>query len=212
MRDGTVSPIALALLGLGGFFLLSQSSKAASARGDNGDPDLPGPQPSMSWDPNMNADNLQAWAVEGLSPSPQLVDFLKRREGFLATKTWLGDGGATIGYGHYEPTGPKADALPDTITQEQALQLLTQDIQARAVVNVNKYINVPLTQQQYDAMVSLAYNLSPGSFSHIAEAVNNGQGLDPIIFNYVQAGTQFEVGLTARREDELNLYNNGVYA
>lgn len=205
-------PAAIIALGVGALLLLSGKSSSASVRGDAGDPNAPGPQPSTSFDPSVNADNLNAWTPAALEPSSQLVDWLKRKEGFLATKTYLGDGGATLGYGHYEPAGPRADALPDTITEPVAAALFANDIQTRAVQQVVKYVNVPVTQNQFDALVSLAYNLSPGSFSHIADAVNAGQGLDPVIFQFVRPGTQFEAGLTARRQSELAMFDTGVYA
>jgi lysozyme len=205
-------PLVLAALGAGALLLLAKRSEAAPARGDSGDPDAPGPQPSSTWNASVNTGNLDAWLPDQLSPSPELVAWLKGREGFLATKTYLGDGGATIGYGHYEPSGPKADALPATITQAEAEALLMQDIQVRAVANVQRYINIPLLQNQYDALVSLAFNLSPAAFAHIADAVNAGDGLDPVIFNYVRAGSAFEAGLTARRNAELAMFDSASYA
>lgn len=202
----------LAAIGLGALLLLSKRSEAAPARGDTGDPDAPGPQPSSTWNASVNTGNLDAWLPDQLSPSPELVAWLKAREGFLGTKTYLGDGGATLGYGHYEPSGPRADALPATITQADAEAQLMQDIQVRAVANVQHYINIPLLQNQYDALVSLAFNLSPTAFAKIADAVNAGNGLDPVIFDYVRAGTAFEAGLTARRNAELAMFDQGNYA
>jgi lysozyme len=205
-------PAALVAIGVGALLLLSSKRSAAAVRGDTGDPNAAGPQPSINWDPTVNADNPNAWAVEGLDPSAQFVAWLKTTEGFLAQKTYLGDGGATIGYGHYEPAGPRADALPDTITEPEGEQLLLKDIAERAVAPVRRYVNVPLTQNQFDAMLSLAYNLSAASFAQIADSVNRGEGLDPIVFNYVRAGSQFETGLTHRREREIAMFNAGIYA
>ena len=211
MAGKSPAPVLVAL-GVGALLLLSSKRSAAAVRGDTGDPNAAGPQPSISWDPTVNADNPNAWAVEALDPSPRFVAWLKTVEGFLAEKTYLGDGGATIGYGHYEPAGPRADALPDTVTEAQGEDLLLKDITERAVAPVRRYVNVPLTQNQFDAMLSLAYNLSSASFAQIADSVNRGEGLDPIVFNFVRAGSQFEGGLTHRREREIAMFNAGLYA
>lgn len=202
----------LAAIGLGALFILYPKTASATVRGDSGDPNAAGPQPSSSWNPGVNFANPDAMMPDQLAPSDALIAWLKGREGFLATKTYLGDGGATLGYGHYEPSGPRADALPATISQADAQALLVLDIQVRAVANVQRYINVPVTQNQYDALVSLAFNLSATAFSHIADAVNAGQGLDPVIFSYVRAGTAFEAGLTARRNAELAMFDSATYA
>lgn len=204
--------IALAALGAGLFFALSSSAQA-SARGDTGDPNAPGPAPDTNADPSVNMDNPNALPPDQLEPSPELLDFLKAWEGtVLLTKTDLGDGGYTIGWGHFEPTGSSAAAaMPDTITPEQADMIFAQDVETRAVLNVRRYVFVPLLQQQFDALTSLAFNLSPASFSTIAEQVNAGNSIDPVAYNYVRAGTQFETGLRRRRDAEVAMWASATY-
>lgn len=62
----------------------------------------------------------------------------------------------TIGYGHTRGVKPG-----DSITEAQADAYLLEDVASseRAVDN----INVPLTQAQYDALVSLVFNCGPGA-------------------------------------------------
>lgn len=65
------------------------------------------------------------------------------------------DGGGvwTIGWGH---TGPEVcDGL--VWTQEQADAALFADVQ-EAVEGVNRLVTVPLTQNEFDALVSFAFN------------------------------------------------------
>lgn len=49
-----------------------------------------------------------------------------------------------------------------TITEEHSLELFDQDV-ARFVQLVNDHVKVPLTQNQFDALVSIVYNVGPGS-------------------------------------------------
>lgn len=70
-----------------------------------------------------------------------------------------GTGGApwTIGRGH---TGPEVvEGL--TITEAVSDQLFAQDLHERAEVLVNS-LNLKLTQNQFDAMCSLLFNVGPG--------------------------------------------------
>lgn len=49
-----------------------------------------------------------------------------------------------------------------TITEEQSLKWFEED-SARFVALVNQAVKVPLTQNQFDALVSIVYNVGPGS-------------------------------------------------
>jgi lysozyme len=200
-------------LGALGLFLIAQAQASEpTGHGDDLNPDVPGPLPIAPFSNLFNAGVMDAFAVDALSPSPELVAWLKGREKFSADKYQLGDGGVTIGWGHYEPFGPAADALPDHITQLEGDQLFAADLQSRGVDQVRKYVMVPLTQNQFDALVSLAFNLSPHSFATIADAVNAGEGIDPAAYNYVRAGTNLEAGLRKRRDAEVAMFNDGTYA
>ena len=67
----------------------------------------------------------------------------------------------TIGYGH---TGP--DVTPGMkITQAEAERLLKQDLH-HFEDEVSWLIAVPLTQHEFDAIVSFTYNVGAGSLEH----------------------------------------------
>lgn len=145
-----------------------------------------------------------------MTPSPQLVEVLKRSEALRLVRYRLGDGGWTNGYGHYWPDG---GALPpERITRDEAEAQFADDIEARGAKWVRAYVTVDLTQNQFDALVSMAFNLSPKSFRNIANAVNAGQDPEEAALRYVLAGTDKESGLRNRRAREIALYREGIYA
>lgn len=133
------------------------------------------------------------------------VNIIKKHEGlrleaYLPTPNdvW------TIGYGHTHTTkqGMK-------ITEAQAEKLLYKDL-AWAEDAVNDLVNVPLTQNQFDALVSFVFNVGAGAFakSTLLRFLNTG--------DYTNAAAQFMRwnkqkgrvlnGLTKRRDDERRLF------
>jgi lysozyme len=111
--------------------------------------------------------------------------------------------------GHWGPFG----TLPDSITQAQAQALFDQDVQQRAANWVRLYVTAPITQNQFDALCSIAYNMSPKSFKHFADAVNAGQGIDGVAQASVAwVAPNLQNGISNRREAEVALFDNGVYA
>ena len=92
-----------------------------------------------------------------MKTSPKGIALIKEFEG-LRLKAYKCPGGVwTIGYGHTAGVKPGM-----TITEEQAEQLLKEDLIVfeRAVNNQNLSIN----QNQFDALVSLIYNIGIGNF------------------------------------------------
>lgn len=101
--------------------------------------------------------------------SKAAVKMIYGEEG-LRLKAYLDPVGVpTIGYGH-----TKGVKLGQTITKEQAVKLAQQDIQQfeRAV---DRNIKVPLTQNQYDALVSFTFNLGEGNLKKISGDINAGK-------------------------------------
>lgn len=95
-------------------------------------------------------------AAGEMKASQDCLDLIKESEGFSRYKYW-DYSQWTIGYG----TGVGADEYPDGITEEEAESLLAQ-----ALVTYENYVNrfadkydVELKQNQFDAMVSLTYNM-----------------------------------------------------
>lgn len=134
---------------------------------------------------------------------------IKGWEGFKANVYLDVAGLPTIGYGHLI----KPHESFTTITEAQASALLAKDITS-AESAVNKYVKVKLTQNQFDALVSFAFNVGNGAFANstMLKRINEGK--------YIEAGYEFgrwvfitvggkktvSAGLVNRRTADYNLY------
>jgi lysozyme len=110
----------------------------------------------------------------------------------------------TIGYGHTAGVKPG-----DIITTEQANILLFQDI-LESERSVNRYVNVPFTQHQFDALVSFTFNLGSGNLhrSTLLKKLNAGDysGAAEEFLRWVHAGGKKLPGLERRRQAEKTLF------
>lgn len=132
------------------------------------------------------------------------IELIKRFEGCRLSAYLDPIDVPTIGYGHTE--GVK---MGDKITQEQADKLLAKDVQVR-VDAVNAILIKPVTQGQFDALVSFAYNVGVGNLlkSTMMKMINRGQAEDAgsQLLLWDKAGGRTYPGLTRRRKAELALY------
>lgn len=117
----------------------------------------------------------------------------------------------TIGYGH---TGEDCYAGCDPISQQQADQLLAADLQ-RFEAGVTHMASQATSQQQFDAMVSFAYNLGETALrgSTLLRLHNAGDyaGAAQQFGRWNHAGGRVLAGLTRRRAAEAAVYANGDY-
>ena len=111
----------------------------------------------------------------------------------------------TIGYGS---TGPHVKRGV-TITQAEAERLLLADLD-RFEQAVTRYVTVPLTQNQFDALVSFTYNCGQGSLqtSTLLRKLNAGDyaGAQGQFARWNRAGGKEMAGLTRRRAAEAELF------
>lgn len=135
------------------------------------------------------------------------IDLIKRNEGCELRAYRDSVGVLTIGYGH---TGPGVtDGLE--ITQERAEGLLRADL-ALFEKGVDDAIdeNADTTDNQFGAMVSLAYNVGLGNFrkSTVIREHNAGNhaGAADAFLMWDKAGGQVLTGLVRRRHEERQLY------
>ena len=106
----------------------------------------------------------------------------------------------TIGYGHYGP-----DVTPGmVITQAQAEIMLGIDLQKYEQA-VERYTPFPLSQNQFDALVSFAYNCGAGNLQQLVKKRNALQVADAML-RYNKAGGKVLTGLTRRRKAEYDLF------
>lgn len=110
----------------------------------------------------------------------------------------------TIGWGH--TNGVKQG---DRITQEQAEQFISDDL-AVFELTVNSAIKRPITQNQFDAMVSLAFNIGGSAFagSTLVKKFNVGdvQGAADEFPKWRNSAGKVMPGLVKRRAAEREMF------
>lgn len=136
------------------------------------------------------------------------LSLIKRHEG-LRLKAYPdpGTGGApwTIGYGHTTGVQPGQE-----ITQAQAEDYLREDVYW-AEDAVRDLVKVALAQNEFDALVSLVFNIGAGAFgrSTLLRKLNDGDkaGAGAEFARWNQAAGKVLPGLVKRRADEAALFN-----
>lgn len=136
------------------------------------------------------------------------IDLIKEFEGY-SERVYLCPGGVyTIGYGH-----TKGVQVGDTCTREKAEEYLKDDLRdtEEAVLDL---VDVTLTQNQFDALVSLVYNIGSGNFydSTIRKVINyKVSDIDEYRrawMMWVKAQGRVLKGLVRRREAEFKLFSS----
>lgn len=102
------------------------------------------------------------------------LKLIKAYEGYRPVDRYLVNGHHVVGYGHMIEGD---DSL--VLTRKEAEELLRRDLEPYEDM-VNETVHAPLSQSQYDALVSLAFNIGPRAFtdSDTLRALNNGRPLD----------------------------------
>lgn len=160
-----------------------------------------------------------------MKTSQKGIDFIKSFEKCKLKPYLDGGGKATIGWGNtFYPNGRKVTMKDPPITQEYANQLF--DV---IVASFEKDVNfltgkVTLLQNQFDALISFAYNVGADiDKDTIAEGLGDSTLLRKVLSNpndpkivseflkWISKGTPNEKGLTKRRQAEANIYTKGIY-
>lgn len=132
------------------------------------------------------------------------LDLIKSFEGLRLSAYRCPADIPTIGYG--TTAGVK---MGDTITKERAEELLREDVK-RFEGYVNRLVKVPLTQGQFDALVSFVYNLGAGNLSSstLLRLLNAGDyaGAAAQFERWNKAGGKTLAGLVRRRAAERALF------
>lgn len=141
------------------------------------------------------------------------IELIKSFEGLRLTPYLDSAGKDTIGYGHLILPGEQFGA----ITQSQATEILKNDV-AKAERIVKQRITAELNQNQYDSLVSLAFNVPEALYSGtVDDKINNHEPLDVLektwkAWSKVKNSSGQLVtsgGLVDRRSREWDLYTNG---
>ena len=139
------------------------------------------------------------------------LNLIKEFESFKSKPYLCPSGVPTIGYGStYYPDGKKVTLQDKEITEQKASEILEYIANKDFGNNINKVVKVPLNQNQFDALVSFAYNVGNGNFnsSTLLRWLNQG--------NYKEASMQLLRwdkskgivlnGLARRRKAEKELF------
>lgn len=139
--------------------------------------------------------------------SPAIAaDFVARHEGFKAEAYKCPAGVWTVGYGHAVDVKEG-----DTIDEVRALELLIADLAACAR-EFARWVNRPVTEGQYIALLSLLYNVGVPYVVHkcprLMRALNtqNDEECADEFLDIVKADGKSLPGLVARRQAERDLF------
>ena len=170
-------------------------------------------EPVQPVDPDLTPEDIQ------LRTSEQLIALLKQKEGFRATAYW-DYAQYSIGYG----SACTKDEYPNGITEAQADILLRQMLQ-KFETSLDKFLqenDLTLTDNQYDALISLTYNIGSGwmkntRLSNLLQSGNytNNEIASAIgIWCHVKENgvTSIHDGLVSRRIAEINVFLYGDYS
>lgn len=143
-----------------------------------------------------------------MAPGEACLDLVKFSEGCKLTSYQDSVGRWTIGYGHTEDVHEGM-----TWTQAQCDAALLGDLSA-AAGSVNALLNVPVTQDQFDALCDFTFNLGEGNLarSTLLRLLNDGEprlAADQFL-RWVYAGGHILPGLVKRRTAERDLFLYGA--
>ena len=135
---------------------------------------------------------------------------IKQYEGFRAKPYLCPAGVPTIGYGAtYYMDGRKV-TLGDAAISEADGDKLLDKMLVKYEDAVNRYVQVPINQNQFDALVSFCYNVGQENLrnSTLLKKVNakDFKGAADQFLRWNRAGGKVLAGLTKRRTDERKLF------
>ncbi|WP_421917394.1 lysozyme [Mesorhizobium sp.] len=144
-----------------------------------------------------------------MQTSPSGRAAIARREGNKLVAYLDSVGVWTIGVGHTSAAGPPEVKQGLTITAAQSDQILSRDL-ASVEASVTSMVVVPLNQNEFDALVSLVFNIGAGAFRRSSVLKNLNAGNRPgaadamLAWNKgTFAGKKVVLkGLASRRRDE----------
>ena len=151
------------------------------------------------------------------------INLIKSFEGFLGnaySDPKTGGDPWTVGYGTTKFPSGRPVKQGDKVTTGQAELYLREDVKKFSAM-VDAAVSVPLTQGQYDATVSIVYNVGPGSKvkdgiirlkngnpSTLLKKINakDYKGAADEFLRWVSPGSSVEAGLRRRRTAERAMF------
>lgn len=150
-----------------------------------------------------------------MKTSQQMVNLIMQWEGFRAKAYRCPAGVLTVGYGH---TG--ADVAADThVNENEAAGMLLSDLAVveRSVESMALGAGLALAQNQFDALVSLAFNIGAARLrrSMLWRKISNHAQAEEIASEFrrwIYSNGKILPGLVKRREREASIYSGLGYA
>ena len=143
-------------------------------------------------------------AVGALAVSAATLVGIATHEGYRSEAYKDAVGIPTLGFG--ETAGVK---MGDKTTPERALVQLLESTEKHADA-IRQCIHVPLYQHEFDAYISLAYNIGTGAFasSSVARYIRRGEyrAAADAFGMWIYAGKQKLPGLVTRRQREKEVF------
>lgn len=158
-------------------------------------------------------DNNPFKDFDTLRLSEKGIEFIKNEEQLRLTAYDIKDGHITVGWGHAEPIERSKYKVGQKITLKEADRLLRDDLRTAeqgVISNIKKWNkDIKMTQDQFDVLVSLAYNKG------VSGLFNSGYMKDIKQQKWIEAGKKirkdykkgrFMGGHSKRRRKESNLF------
>lgn len=147
-----------------------------------------------------------------LRTSPRGIDLIKKFEGLRLDAYICPAGVLTVGYGHTSAAGAPAVKPGMLVSREEAERILKADIDTFEDGVEKLVAGVNLNTCQFDALVSLAFNIGLGAFkkSTLLKKVKAGEfdAVPAQFMRWNKAGGRELEGLTRRRRAEAALWRS----
>lgn len=148
-----------------------------------------------------------------MKTSREGIALIKRFEGLRLNAYKDSVGVWTIGYGHTSMAGEPKVTPGLKISAQQAEDILVNDL-VKYEAAVSRALKRSPSQQQFDAMVSLCFNVGPGAFarSRVVRYFNSGDfaAAADAFLSFRKAGGRVLPGLEARRKAERDFFLRGT--
>lgn len=168
---------------------LTSKTRSEQQTAADGGPGLPAdpnasttPLDTTGIEPNANVDTTNAQPIAGMHLSKPGADFILGMEAFRPIDYWDFRFNS-IGFGHLQQgvAWDKPGEFDSGQPYEKAYNKFLVDVQQIENAVKGRFKGVKCTQNQFDALVSLAYNMGPGGASSLSYSNKN-------IKDYAQAG------------------------
>jgi lysozyme len=144
-----------------------------------------------------------------MKTSDKGVALIKAHEGKRLSAYTCPGGVLTIGYGHTSAAGKPDVVRGMRISEREAEDILRRDL-SRFEARVNRLVKVPLTQGQFDALVSFDFNTGALHSSSLLKKLNAGEHsrVPAQLMRWTKGGGRELPGLVRRRRDEAELWRS----